>query len=919
MAKIPEPAPQEEMSTISQLRTEVRQTERRFQATFEQAAVGMAHVALDGRWLQVNQRLCEIVGYRREELQTLTIQQVIYQEDLADSQVAFRQLMAGELQNYRSEKRYIRKDGTLTWVLLTATLARDEDDNPLYLIAVIQQIDERKKMEKDLYRQQQAFQTLAENAQDVIGRFDRNFRFIYVNPVAARISGIPQAEFIGKSHAEIGLPEEHVANWQAGLTKAFETQKPLDIELKFNGNEGLRYYQARLYPEFDATGTMVSVLSIARDFTEQKLIEEERIRLLVREQQARAEAEAERQRLYDLFLQVPALICLLHGPEHVFEFANDRYLQLVGNRELIGKTVREALPELVDQGFYELLDNVYQTGEPFIGNEIPAKIDRHFNGQPEEVYINFVYQPARNAGGLIDGIMVHAVEVTEQIRNRELMRSSQQRLELAQRAGQIGTFEWLVPTNDIIWTPELESLYGLPPGGFEGKYENWAQRVHPDDLARAENNLQRAVQVGTPYNVEFRVVHPDGSVHWMLGKGDTQYDEHGQAQRVIGVNIDITERKETEMQLARTLEQVGFIASSTKLLVASVDYQEVLAHVIKNAIPAIADWCRIDLHSEESGIQPLSISYPDPEQDLQELSFEQATRVIDAVPAALSTVRLQKKSEIYFRITQDTYPNLTTNAQEQKLLQELHAASAMVVPLTIDDKIEGTVTLIATKERGPYTIADLNIAEELASRVAMAIERARIYHNLQDLNANLEARVAQRTEELRQLNANLERSNQELQEFAYVASHDLQEPLRKIQAFGNLLEEEYGEQIEDGKEYLNRMRNAAGRMRVLIDDLLTFSRVATKTLPFTPVSLEMIARDVIDDLETRIQETKGTIELGELPTIDADSRQLYQVLQNLLGNALKFHRPDVPRSLRSQPPSRMHPRRMNLIADRSAS
>ncbi|GCE08174.1 PAS domain S-box protein [Dictyobacter aurantiacus] len=896
MVKRPDPAPQEEVNTISQLRSEVRKNARRFQATFEQAAVGMAHVSLDGRWLQVNQQLCDALGYSREELQNFTIQQVTYREDLADSTQAFQQLLTGEMDTYRGEKRYIRKDGQLTWMHITASLARDEDGEPLYLIVVIQQIDERKKIEEALYRQQQAFQTLAENARDVIGRFDRDFRYIYVNPVATRITGIPRADFIGKTHAEIGLSPRYAEIWQNGLRKVFETRQPAEIEIKYDSDTGPLYYQASLSPEFDAAGNTVSVLSIARDITEQKRIEEERARLLKQEQRARAEAEAERVRLHNFLMQVPAMVCLLNGPEHRYEFANGLYMQIIGNRDLIGKTVREALPDLADQGFYELLDNVYQTGEPFIGNEIPVLIDRNLNGHKEEAYFNFIYQPTRNVDGDIDGIMVHAVEVTEMIRNRKFTRSSQWRLEMAQQAAQIGTFEWLVPTNDIIWTPELEALYGLPAGGFEGKYENWVQRVHPDDIERATSNLQRSIEGGPSYNAEFRIIRPDGSIRWMLGKGETQYDEHGQALRVVGVNIDITERKETELQLARTLEQVGFIAATSKLLVASIDYRDVLAHVIKNAIPAIADWCRIDLHNDRADMQPQSISYPDPVRGTSELSFEELSRVVDAdaTPSILNTVRQQKKSDLIPRLGRDSYATLTSDASEQKMLRSLRAVSAMVVPLMIEDAIEGTVILVASAERGPYSRADLNIAEELASRVSMAVERARIYQNMQELNANLEARVAQRTEELRQLNADLERSNQELQEFAYVASHDLQEPLRKIQAFGNLLEDEYGEQLDDGKEYLDRMRNAAGRMRVLIDDLLTFSRVATKTMPFTPTDLNMIARDVIDDLEARIQETHGTIEVEELPTIDADSRQIYQVLQNLLGNALKFHRPDVP-------------------------
>ncbi len=157
-----------------------------------------------------------------------------------------------------------------------------------------------------------------------------------------------------------------------------------------------------------------------------------------------------------------------------------------------------------------------------------------------------------------------------------------------------------------------------------------------------------------------------------------------------------------------------------------------------------------------------------------------------------------------------------------------------------------------------------------------------------------QARISQDTESLRQLNLDLQRSNQELQDFAYVASHDLQEPLRKIQSFGNLLYEEYAPILGEGKEYIERMRLAATRMRILIEDLLTFSRVTTHAAPFSPVNLNSIAREVVDDLEVHIHATQGTVEIEDLPTIDGDPLQMRQLLQNLLGNALKFHRRDVP-------------------------
>lgn len=150
-------------------------------------------------------------------------------------------------------------------------------------------------------------------------------------------------------------------------------------------------------------------------------------------------------------------------------------------------------------------------------------------------------------------------------------------------------------------------------------------------------------------------------------------------------------------------------------------------------------------------------------------------------------------------------------------------------------------------------------------------------------------------EKLRESTAQLERSNRELQDFAYVASHDLQEPLRKIVVFGERLKEKAADRLEaETLDYLQRMQKAASRMQNLINDLLTFSRVTTKAQPFASVDLANIATDVVEDLEGRIEMTKGRVELGTLPTFDAEPLQMRQLLQNLIGNALKFRRPEIP-------------------------
>jgi len=140
----------------------------------------------------------------------------------------------------------------------------------------------------------------------------------------------------------------------------------------------------------------------------------------------------------------------------------------------------------------------------------------------------------------------------------------------------------------------------------------------------------------------------------------------------------------------------------------------------------------------------------------------------------------------------------------------------------------------------------------------------------------------------------LARSNAELEQFAFVASHDLQEPLRKIRAFGDRLKTKCASVLpEESADYLDRMQNAAARMQTLINDLLTFSRVISRTEPFVPVDLAQVTREVLSDLEVRIEKTGATIEVGDLPKIEADPMQMRQLLQNLIGNALKFHPPNA--------------------------
>jgi PAS domain S-box-containing protein len=328
----------------------------------------------------------------------------------------------------------------------------------------------------------------------------------------------------------------------------------------------------------------------------------------------------------------------------------------------------------------------------------------------------------------------------------------------------------------------------------------------------------------------------------------------GRPAEIVLVN-DVTERKRLQAESAIITEIIHGVASTSNL--------DELLNLIHQSIGKLlnAKNCFVALYDKDTGLfdMPIFVDEFDQAPERSEFLGTRTRYVFETETPILMNTEISNRLTTEARIKQNgTSPRCWLGT-----------------PLRTPSEIIGVLVVQSYEDENAYSQRDLEFLRSVGNQVALAINRK------------------QAEDKLRISNEKLQQSNRELQDFAYVASHDLQEPLRKVQTFSDRLATKYAEKLEgDGLEYLERMRGAAERMRKLIQDLLTFSRVSSKAQPFVPVDLEKVSREVLSDLEVKIEETGASVEIRDLPTVDADPLQMRQLIQNLVGNALKFRNPD---------------------------
>src|SRR6185437_5402538 len=296
-----------------------------------------------------------------------------------------------------------------------------------------------------------------------------------------------------------------------------------------------------------------------------------------RERKLRETAEAERSQIRELFLNAPAGIMVTAGPEHSITLANRQYVELIGRSsagEILGKPIRQAIPELVDQPFVGWMDEVYRTGVPFIGRELKARLRRGPSGKEEDAYFDFVYQPHRSADGGVDGLLVHALDMTAQVRARQEIETREEQFRVL--ADSIPQLAWMAnPDGGITWYNRRWYEY---TGTTLEQMEGWGWRsVHnPELLPAVIAKYTACMKSGEPFEMTFPLRGADGQFRMFLTLASPVRDKSGTIVRWFGTNTDIdAQRKaETGLRQAEKLAVVGRLAAS-------------IAHEINNPLEAV--------------------------------------------------------------------------------------------------------------------------------------------------------------------------------------------------------------------------------------------------------------------------------------------------------------------------------------------
>lgn len=748
---------------------------------------------------------------------------------------------------------------------------------------------------------------------------DPTFTVLAENDAHATVAMVDRKDIIGKPLL-VAFPDTSEAYKKTGksqllesIRKVIRTGKPdsmpeLHYDLKnTKGNLETKHWSVTHYPIRGKKGEIVAVYQDTRDITEEMVI-------------GKKLSQAEQRLNQVLATSLIGTWTWDIAEEKVYADANLAAMfgvnpKLAAEGLPISRFIGAIIPE--DQA------RVNSEIEDALTTRKPYESEYRTYGKNHQVQWvlarGYIETDAKNKPVTFSGALI---DITDRKKVEQALTESESRLQFM--ADSMPHLVWIARPDGHheYYNRQWYEYTGTKLGETDG--EAWNKLFYPGDQERAWKEWRHSLKTGDPYEIEYRLYHaPSQSYRWVIGRARPFRDATGEIAKWYGTCTDIDEQKRSE-------QLQTFLANASKELSSTLDYKVMLDKISKLSIPAISDWCTVDMCGENGTIEQVSIAHVDPTKISLVEDYRKHNPTDINSPTGLPAVVRTGKYEFYERITPAMIKQTLKGHKSLDFMLSLDLHSIIIIPLTINSKVVGGISFVSSDSGRYYTQADVLMAEELAARISLAMTNSKLYDDsMRELKhrkelekelrlekQKLESRVKERTEQLQLTNAglreeivkrhavekelqensqNLARSNQELEDFAYVASHDLQEPLRKIQAFGNLLENEYSEKLGgEGSDYLSRMHSAAVRMSTLIDDLLSFSRVTTRQNPTTRVNLNTIVSEVVGDLETRIKEVEGDVKVGVLPSAVADPTHMRQLFQNLIANALKFSRPNVP-------------------------
>ena len=511
-------------------------SEQRYRSLFNQSNDAVFLLDMAGNYLHVNQRAANMLGYQQEELIGLSLEKVVIPTEQSDSLHILDRLLAGEkIALYTRNFRH--KMGHQFPVEINAELVRDTEGQPLHIQSIVRDITDRKAQERKL----RYHASLQQAVTDAVIALDNQNRVQSWNSAATTLYGYTAKETLGQDVTNLlqtTYPPESLET--VGATPAISIGVSEIIQRNKKGR--ILRILSSISPLYDEFGNREGLVAINRDITQRKEIEI---------------ALRERKELYQITIETISEGIVQQDHQGVIQLCNAAATRILG-LSVMQMTGRTSL----DPRWRAIRED----GSPLPGEMHPPMVTLR-TGKPIAGFIMGVHKPdgqltwiSVNSEPIIDlesqqvtAVVSTFTDITTQRQMIENLRQSEQRLELAAETGGIGIWDWDIQQDILLWDKRMYTLYGTVTPTH--RYNDWVKTLHPDDRVQTEAAIHAAINGEEPYNCEFRIIRPDGTIRYLKGQGTVFYRANKQPHRMVGINMDITTQKQVEQTLYSALEK----------------------------------------------------------------------------------------------------------------------------------------------------------------------------------------------------------------------------------------------------------------------------------------------------------------------------------------------------------------------------